>query len=145
LGDNGYVYFDTLGRLSWIESTIPAMGGTDTMSGGAGDDVMIGGFSGDTLLGGAGNDALLGDAGRAVYINGLVRLVESIDPFIGNPDYLDGGAGSNVIIGGDGADLVVGSLDNDVLAGEYASVEFDVAGNVTSVIRYGVKDDLIAD
>jgi hypothetical protein len=77
-------------------------------------------------------------------VHGLPNIVETIDPFIGQPDFIDGGTGQNVILGGDGDDVTVGNLDNDVLAGDYASVVFDAFGHVTSVIRYGSGNDLIA-
>jgi Ca2+-binding RTX toxin-like protein len=144
LGDNGYIFLDSLGRLLSIDTSVPAEGGSDVLAGGGGNDILMGGYGVDSISGGTGNDALLGDGGRARYSGGLLVLVESIDPFIGNADSLDGGAGANAIIGGDGDDLTTGSLNNDLLVGDYASVVFDASGNIKSVIRYGAGNDLIA-
>jgi len=72
-----------------------------------------------------------------------LHIVESIDPFIGGIDILNGGAGANVLIGGDGDDVLIGWLDNDILAGDYGVVTYE-NGRVVSVIRYGSGSDLIA-
>ena len=144
VGDDGFVILDALGRLYRVETTVPNSGGNDSLSGGGGNDVLIGGYGSDKLFGGDGNDFLLGDGGRVTYVGGLPNIVETIDPFIGKADFLDGGAGQNVLIGGNGDDLIVGNLNNDVMAGDYASVTFDGSGHVTSVIRFGSGNDLLA-
>ncbi|MDK9705255.1 MAG: calcium-binding protein, partial [Sulfuritalea sp.] len=145
LGDNGTASFDTLGLWANIESTDPLIGGSDVLSSGEGSGALIGGNGTDSLTGGTGQDMLMGDGGRATYSAGSIRLAETIDPFIGAVDQLDGGGGQNVLLGGDSEDLIYGNLTNDVLAGDYASVIFDAAGHVTSVIRYGAgTNDLIA-
>ena len=140
LGDDGFVALDALGRLSLIETTQPTYGGTDSLSAGGGNNVVMGGYGEDRLIGGSGNDMLLGDSGRVTYIDGRLNVVESIDPFIGSTDFLDGRGGQNVIIGGAADDLMVGNLSDDILAGDYASVTFDASGHVTSVLRYGAGD-----
>jgi Ca2+-binding RTX toxin-like protein len=145
LGDNGFVTRDALGRLLQIETTQPQYGGNDALSSGAGDDSLLGGQGADSLLAGAGNDNALGDTGRITYVDGFLRMVETIDPFIGMPDFIDGGGGQNVLIGGDGNDISVGNLSDDVLAGDYASVTFDAAHHVTSLVRFGGGPDLVAE
>ena len=142
-GDNASVTQDTSGRISVGQTIEPFIGGNDTLSSGNGDNALFGGFGADNLTGGAGNDQLLGDGGRVIFVEGDLKTVESIDPFVGGIDRLDGGGGSNAIIGGDGDDLVIGSLDHDVLAGDYATITYD-HGHVTSVIRYGSGSDLIS-
>jgi len=145
IGDDGYVILDSAGRIALIETTEPTSGGADVLTAGAGNDVILGGFESDTLLGGDGNDYVLGDLGRVAYAGGVVDYVETIDPYIGKADYIDGGNGSDVLFGGDGDDFTVGNLTDDVLAGDYATVDFSGADHIVSLIRYGTASDLIAN
>ncbi len=61
-----------------------------------GDDTLLGGAGGSTLLGGDDNDSLLGGTGR---------------------DSLDGGLGYDTLLGGGGDDWLHGGLDDDILSG----------------------------
>jgi Ca2+-binding RTX toxin-like protein len=73
-----------------------AMGGHDTVIGGAGNDILDGGEGNDFLTGGRGNDILLGSAGN---------------------DMLFGGEGGDLLIGGTGSDWLAGDGNGDVLLG----------------------------
>ena len=79
--------------------------GHDRLSGGAGGDILIGGAGKDhlwgaagkdTLSGGEGDDNLQGDAGNDALLGGY-----------GN-DRLEGGAGSDSLFGGPGDDILIG-------------------------------------
>lgn len=85
----------------------------DNVFGGAGDDTLYGGRLDDWLLGGEGNDTLDAGSGAAGALGG-------------DGNYLDGGAGNDVLRGregsdwlegGDGADVLTGGGGDDILAG----------------------------
>jgi Ca2+-binding RTX toxin-like protein len=123
LGDNGTVIFDPSGDLTFVTSTDPLLGGSDSISTGDGNDLMIGGAMGDILLSDGGNDIVFGDFGSADYSQGgTVINLSSIDLAYGGNDTLDAGAGNDILIGGQGDDLLFGSLTEDLLFGSYASM-----------------------
>lgn len=144
IGDNGEFFFLQTGQsvvlknsgdvltgdgdpdsmdLMW--SIDPALGGSDTIDGGTGDDYMIGGAGNDLLLGQADEDMLSGDGAQMVFSHWKPVIFETIDPFIGGDDELNGGADRDIMLGGFGGDLFHGNLGEDVMIGEYARVTLD--------------------
>ncbi|MCW5736793.1 MAG: VCBS domain-containing protein [Enhydrobacter sp.] len=112
------------GEFSWID----ALGGNDTVSGGAGKDFFIGGAGKDILSGGADWDYLFGDAGADKLYGG------------DGDDYLQGGADADSLYGESGDDTLWGDDGNDVLDGG-AGIDFmgGGAGNDTYIVN-GVLD-----
>ena len=70
--------------------------GADRLFGGLGNDQLFGAAGKDTLSGGEGDDNLQGDAGNDALLGGY-----------GN-DRLEGGAGSDSLFGGPGDDILIG-------------------------------------
>ena len=131
--------------------------GADYLDGGAGDDLLFAGLGDDVLLGGDGNDELRGDNVRAGgwYDFGFFAL----SPPVFNPtgrlarftaeggaDYLDGGAGNDILIGDGGDDILSGGADNDQLFGDDSAD--DQAGYLVGagddILDGGAGDDLLA-
>lgn len=81
--------------------TVDAMGGDDTVTGGAGGDIVAGGDGDDSLTGNAGDDSLTGGAGADTLTGGT------------GADTLSGGGGNDVITGGTGADDMTGGAGAD--------------------------------
>lgn len=82
--------------------------GQDSLVGGTGHDTLSGYTGADTLLGGAGRDSLDGDA---IYAGTGETGAEL------SADYLDGGAGDDVLIGGDYAQSIPADAPVDTLIG----------------------------
>ena len=57
--------------------------------------------------------------------SGLPVYAETVDPFVGGPDFLAGGGGNDVMFGGDGADSMAGNLGEDIMIGDYGHVIFE--------------------
>ena len=102
-----------------------AMGGNDSVSGGAQDDFINGGVGNDFLAGETGADVLVGGAGKDTLSGGA-----------GN-DILSGGAGADTLKGGGGSDMVAGGLGADVIDGGSGSDTI-----LYSVSSAGVKVNL---
>ncbi|MEO0320533.1 MAG: hypothetical protein AAF199_06545 [Pseudomonadota bacterium] len=82
-----------------------ALGGDDTVSGGAGNDTIEGDDGADILNGDGGFDTLIGGNGNDLLNGGS------------NADNLFGGNGSDTLRGGDGLDRLFGEAGNDELEG----------------------------
>jgi Ca2+-binding RTX toxin-like protein len=111
----------------------------DYLEGGEGNDFLAGGTETDTLLGGTGDDVLLGDGmyfvsdrtwqvtvtdttpgvpgGETISFDGPVSGVEQTETARDVADYLDGGAGNDILLGGGGNDQLYGRNDADTLEG----------------------------
>ncbi|WP_300673983.1 LEPR-XLL domain-containing protein [Desulfoluna sp.] len=135
VGDGAHVLRDASGRLEQVASTHRHRGGDDLLDGGNGKDVMIGGFGADRLYGGQGGDSLLGDGGRVTFNKGRQRVVETTGLFTGAGDHLSGGEGADLMLGGFGNDRFEGSLDDDILIGEYARITLKPNGVVDAIVR----------
>ena len=119
--------------------------GADTLWGGRGDDRLDGGPDADELHGGAGNDLLIADSGigdRLYGQDGDDRLFGSDDGSDVDPDftdgirfgdYLDGGAGDDMIWGLGGADEILGGPGNDYID----------SGRGADLVRGGDGDDWV--
>ncbi len=133
LGDYG-----TLRRngalLERVASEAPEQGGADDLDGQEGDDVLLGGAAGDELRGGAGRDLLIGDGGQVSFQAGVLVRAETTDFFIGGDDRLEGGAGNDFLLGGAGRDQLGGNLDEDILVGDYAQLNFRDRERIDTVL-----------
>lgn len=105
-------------------TTVYALGGNDTLTGGSGADRLFGGDGNDSLTGGGGSDTLEGEAGNDTLSGGLGadRLVggdgnDSLSGDDGN-DTLEGGAGSDTLSGGTGVDTLTGGTGADVFVAD---------------------------
>ena len=107
----------------WLEASINATAGGDTLSGTleadyivslGGRDLVVGGSGHDTLFGGSGNDTLLGGADDD-WVQGGTGA-DSLAGGSGN-DYLLGQEGNDSLLGLSGDDTLVGGLGNDLLNG----------------------------
>ena len=95
----------------------------DTVDGGDGDDVIIGSEGNDSLFGGQGNDTIYG--GLDPSFPDAVNIPDDgfgapfgpdPDPE-NNKDFIDGGAGDDVIFGQDDDDTILGGTGNDTIDG----------------------------
>jgi Ca2+-binding RTX toxin-like protein len=137
LGDNGLIDFvrrereDTLGAdfdphdIDVIESTVPDIGGADTITSGDGDDIVIGGTAADSILAGHGFNLVFGDSGRITAADtdsdqGPENLpltlgrIETTASAIGGDDVITTGVGRDIILGGAGADLITANDGDDL-------------------------------
>ncbi|MEO8162246.1 MAG: calcium-binding protein, partial [Ilumatobacteraceae bacterium] len=119
--------------------------------GGAGNDLLLGGLEGDVLYGGADDDTLRGENIPAGW---LARLSSDTGPWqmvfeseevfspTGGADYLDGGAGNDLLVGDGGNDILSGGTGNDRLYGDDEMGYRVVPGD--DVLDGGAGDDLLA-
>ncbi|MEP3035781.1 MAG: calcium-binding protein, partial [Pseudoruegeria sp.] len=89
------------------------VGGDDVIIGGDGDDVIYGNDGDDTIDSSSGELAGLPDLGFPSYM-GLPEVAEDADPE-NDLDFVDGGAGNDVIFTGDDSDTVLGGTGNDFI------------------------------
>ncbi len=122
-----------LGTVFTVDANV---GGNDVIASGSGNDIIIAGAKDDTVAGGAGDDIILGDGGKVTLSNGTPSVIETIDPFIGGNDFLDGGTNNDIMFGGFGNDVFVGNLTDDFIIGDYARAIIE-GGKVVSVVRLG--------
>jgi Ca2+-binding RTX toxin-like protein len=121
LGDNGTILAPN-GVVATVQSTDTAVGGSDTIAGGAGDDLLIGGAGSDSIDAGAGDDVALGDSGTITVAGTLnfedVTTVTVADDATGGNDTIYGRDGQDVLIGGAGSDRIDGGNGNDMIFGD---------------------------
>ena len=138
------VHFDTLSPV------LPDDDAADSLSGGLGDDEIYGGGGDDTISGGEGSDSIEGGDGDDVIDASSGNLLDQ-RPDLGFPahgpfpavtpdadpeddrDYVDGGAGNDVIVTGDDRDTILGGTGNDTID----------AGVDADDIDGGIGDDMI--
>lgn len=156
------VFFDTL------STELPEDDGDDSLIGGFGDDEIYGQGGDDTIEGGDGSDTIEGGTGDDVIDSSSGNPLDQ-SPDLGFPsymgfpavpadtdpendrDYVDGGAGDDVIVTGDDADTILGGSGNDIIdAGVDADVvdggtgdDTIVGGEGSDTIDGGTGDDLI--
>ena len=70
----------------FVKTTLDAVGGVDTITGGDGADVIMGGAKGDKISASLGGDIILGDAGQA----NLLGAIETVTTGEGGDDWLAG-------------------------------------------------------
>jgi Ca2+-binding RTX toxin-like protein len=148
IGDAGRIQGDSTGLFTRAESLQNATGSDDTMFGGVDRDVMIGGAGPDFLDGNGGNDLIIGDGGllhRVVSPAGVTEVTfESTDIELGGDDTLIGDEGRDIMFGGIGNDKFDLDFKDDIAAGEFARVRFEVSPDgselITSFLTPAVRD-----
>ncbi len=147
-------------------SYFSANDGANTIDAGAGDDTVYGGVAEDHVKGGTGNDLIAGFAGRDSLFGedgDDVLFGDVTEGAIGSgttgiytfpefhaADYLDGGAGNDVLIGDGGADELHGGTGADILIGDESSLDeswhgadyLDGGADDDELYGYG-KDDVL--
>ncbi|MFC1859388.1 beta strand repeat-containing protein, partial [Thermodesulfobacteriota bacterium] len=140
LGDSGRVIRDSSDRVKQVV-TISAVGGSDTIAGGSGDNIIMGGPDGDDISAPLGNNIILGDNGEA-NLNSPSNDVFTIDPLVGGPDTIIGGAdGANILVGGADADFITGGIGNDVILGDGGWIFRDSQNTVIRVETVGAGEE----
>lgn len=100
--------------------------GADTIRGGDGNDILIGGGGADDISGASGQDLIAGDFVSVLATgNMIVHRFASIhqDSTYQGADNLDGGARDDVLIGGGAGDVLRSSSGDNVLVGDFGSIE----------------------
>lgn len=125
LGDNGKVTMpDEV--VEQVETTDPAIGGSDTIEGNAGDDCILGGAEGDDIWGHTGDDVILGDNGKLDFVVDLdantLDLIETTDPAIGGVDTIEGNEDPDTILGGPYGDYIWGHEGDDTILGDNGKI-----------------------
>ncbi len=143
---------DALYHLGIVDfTTVTRNPGQVYADGGTGNDLLLGGLEGDVLHGGADDDTLRGENIPAGW---LARLSSDTGPWqmvfepeavfspTGGADYLDGGAGNDLLVGDGGNDILSGGAGNDRLYGDDEMGYRVVPGD--DVLDGGAGDDLLA-
>ncbi len=127
--------------------------GDDEINGGNADDIIFGGDGSDTVTGGDGDDTI--DTGRQTGIPLPDLGYPGLFPADSDPnddiDFVDGGAGDDIISTGDDADTILGGTGNDTIDGGLDADTIDggegddriVGGEGSDVIDGGAGDDVI--
>ncbi|WCM25838.1 cadherin domain-containing protein [Sphingomonas sp. QA11] len=135
-----------------IAATVDAGDGNDTVYASNLGDNIFGGAGNDTLYGGRLDDWLLGGAGDDVLDAGTVAP----EALGGDGNYLDGGAGNDILRGregsdwlegGDGIDVLTGGAGDDILAGGAGEGD-DLKGGIGDdqyLVRLGDGADIAED
>lgn len=128
---------DGFGRSIDVAATIDA---------GDGDDIVHGGDMGNNVLGGAGNDTLYGGRLDDWLIGGdgddmLNAGADSAGTLGGDGNYLNGGAGNDLLIGREGSDWLEGGAGTDVLEGGTGDDILAGGGGRNDVLRGGLGND----
>ncbi len=121
LGDNGQVV-QPGGVIEKIETTDPAIGGSDMIEGNNGNDTILGGAYGDDIWGHEGHDVILGDNGKVFQSSGIIEHIFTTDPAIGGGDTIEGNNGNDTILGGAYGDDIWGHDGYDVILGDNGNI-----------------------
>jgi Ca2+-binding RTX toxin-like protein len=162
IGDNGEMFYNGVGSLTYAGTISAAIGGNDTIISGNGNDVLIGGAGSDSVQGAGGRDFIIGDNGYARFRPGsnhnlVVLFLETTNPGIGSNDSLFGGSAEDVIFGGNGNDFISGDSGADVLLGDHGNyisngvspgrvsiyLEFNSSVSGNDTLRGGSGNDII--
>jgi Ca2+-binding RTX toxin-like protein len=130
-----------------------ALGGADTIYGGAGADWIFAGAGDDYIEGGdtandanVDDDVIFGEAGDDILIGGSGDDVLDGDSAtidaegLSGDDYLDGGPGDDTLLGDNGNDVLFGGEGDDVLVGG-AGEDLLYGGPGTDVLNGGAGKD----
>ncbi|WP_348641977.1 calcium-binding protein [Methylobacterium sp. WL9] len=141
LGDSGDVRY-AVGIVTSITTIDATSGAGDTIRAGNGDNLVFGGLGGDAITTGLGNDVIVGDDGRATFADGVLAVLETIDPTIGGGDTIVAGDGDNLVFGGVGADRILTGTGADMIFGDNARAELALVGGRAVVRRATTTDPL---
>ena len=142
------------------DDTVAAGAGADRVQGGAGRDILRGQDGADVVEGGSGADNLFGDAGddrlyadAAAALDPLTVVTQAIAAghvagVATQGDWLDGGAGADVLVGattadvlngGGGSDVIVGGGGADTLLGDVGFAPVGLNWSTTETIAGGAR------
>ncbi|MHC0052917.1 Hint domain-containing protein [Actibacterium sp. D379-3] len=143
--------------------TIAGGNNVDYLDGGDGDDIITAGYRDDIIIGGDGSDTVFGEEGNDT-IDTSAPISSNPLPDRGYPglfpadtdpdndkDYVDGGAGDDVIVTGDDDDVILGGTGNDTIDAGYDDDTVDggdgddyiVGGEGSDTIDGGAGNDTI--
>lgn len=107
------------------EDTLDGGDGADTAHGGTGDDVLNGGAGSDALHGNDGNDSLVGGEGTDALFGGTGDdHLSGIETRTQAGDFLNGGAGDDVLLTGSEDTVTAGDGSDSIVLGDWmASAE----------------------
>ncbi|BAU91131.1 GLUG domain-containing protein [Methylorubrum populi] len=140
LGDNGQATFDAQGRVLQVATTAATAGAGDEITLGDGGSVVIGGVGADKIRTGSGADVILGDNGSAVFADGVLVSIETMESTFGGGDVIVAGEGDNVVFGGVGADDVTTGAGLDIILGDDGAATFAQG----KLVRVSTKNESVA-
>jgi len=119
----------TDGTLARVETTDPAFGGNDRITGGNGSHVAFGGIGDDLITLGIGDHIVLGDLGFAAFsLTGQPIEVATTNPSLGGDDDVTLGNGRDIVLGGAGSDRISIGGGGGALLGDNGQVLTNGAG-----------------
>ncbi len=134
------------------QDTINAGIDDDSVQGNAGDDSITGSHGSDTIFGGDGNDTIWAGFGNDPVAGIAGEVPDATDPVPENGlDYVDGGAGDDLIygeddddtlLGGTGEDTIDGGVDDDQIEGGEGDDSL-IGGQGDDTLDGGDGDDVI--
>lgn len=142
-GDHGLIDYTVDGDLTTIDiiaATYPDLGGNDTITGGEGNDTAIGGAANDSITGNTGADVALGDNGQILFMDGVIRRIETLAPEVGGNDTIAGNEGNDRALGGSGNDSINGNADDDILLGDNGFLDYGEDANLATLDRIATTD-----
>jgi len=133
VGDNGRAEFTPVtGIIELIKTYAPQDGDDDLILAGDGPNVIIGGSRDDRITAGDAPvpDVIIGDNGKAVFVDGILLSIETIDFEYGGNDTIFAGNGPDVVLGGAYDDKIIAGLDDadDVVLGDDGLAIFTADG-----------------
>ncbi len=127
---------------SWLYSENDlALDTSITLTGGSGNDRLEGLLGADHLVGGEGNDCLWGVSGSLLEQPAQLQQGDWLEGGAGI-DLLCGGGGEDMLYGGDDTDILAGMLGKDLLMGERGN-DLVVGCTGDDVVSGGAGDDLL--
>lgn len=125
-----------------VAATVDAGDGDDTVYASDLGDNVFGGAGNDTLYGGRLDDWLLGGDGNDTLNAGSIASGSIGTPMLGGDgNYLNGGAGDDLLIGREGSDWLEGGDGTDVLEGGDGGDILAGGGGSADMMHGGLGDD----
>lgn len=106
---------DFIGAVHGGNDRLEGGAGQDAIFGGTGDDVILGGADGDVSGGGDGNDRLYSEA--EIDLSDAIEFGLSQTATGNKGDWLNGGAGEDIVVAGADNDALFGAGGRDILVG----------------------------
>jgi hypothetical protein len=134
IGDNGSINFREGGSISSIQTSAPDYTGNDHIAVECGDNIILGGSGSDTIVADHGDNIIIGDNGSVGFTEqGLLAVIQSLDPASGGDDQITAGNGENIIIGGSGNDTLKAGRGDNIILGDNGSINFRECGSISSI------------